>query len=273
MAQRRGTRIQGLIGVLTAGLVMTACAAGKNASPPNWSASGTVAQHCEALVEHLEYARKSTAGPVVGAVVLVPVGLGLGAMFAALGRPDALVILPAMAIDGAVGAVQRSRQEFADIRNACLTAGGPEHVGVARSIGFLALRRHRDGKPKDAVRLYRDGLALVEHVGDEEVEGALRFRIDAASLMAAYPSSRDEAVAIYAPTIAALESRLGPEHPDLLGALEPYARLLRTLGRDEDAERLEARTVAIRTAMTAASASAAGPESPCDDSPAEPCSR
>jgi hypothetical protein len=91
--------------------------------------------------------------------------------------------------------------------------------------------------------------------------------------MAAYPSSRDEAVAIYAPTIAALESRLGPEHPDLLGALEPYARLLRTLGRDEEAERLEARTVAIRTAMTAASASAAAPEAPCDDSAAEPCSR
>ena len=123
------------------------------------------------------------------------------------------------------------------------------------------------------MRLYRDGLALVERVGDEEVEGALRFRIDAASLMAAYPSSRDEAVAIYAPTIAALESRLGPDHPDLLGALEPYARLLRTLGRDEDAERLEARTVAIRTAMTAASASAAAPGSPCDDSPAEPCLR
>ena len=32
---------------------------------------------------------------------------------------------------------------------------------------------------------YRDGLALVERVGDEEVEGALRFRLDAGSVMAA----------------------------------------------------------------------------------------
>jgi hypothetical protein len=69
------------------------------------------------------------------------------------------------------------------------------------------------------------------------------------------------------------EGRLGPEHPDLLGALEPYARWLRPLGRDEDAERLEARTVAIRTAMTAASASAAASGAPCDDSAAERCSR
>ena len=181
--------------------------------------------------------------------------------------------LPFMAIGEAADAVQKSRQELDDIRRACAVAGGPEHIGVARSIGFLALRRHNEGSSRDAVRLYRDGLALMERVGDEEVEDALRFRLDAAWVMAAYPSSRDEAVAIYAPTIAALESRLGPEHPDLLGALEPYARLLRTLGRDEEAERLEARTVAIRTAMTAASASAAAPESPCDDSPAEPCSR
>ena len=272
MNQRRGTRIQGFIGVLTAGLVMTACATSKNPAPPGWAATGSVTERCEALVDNLGYGRKSVAGPVATAVVMIPVGFGLGVAGSVVGMPFGFA-LPFMAIGEAADAVQKSRQELDDIRRACVAAGGPEHIGVARSIGFLALRRHNEGSSRDAVRLYRDGLALMERVGDEEVEDALRFRLDAARVMAAYPSSRDEAVAIYAPTIAALESRLGPEHPDLLGALEPYARLLRTLGRDEDAERLEARTVAIRTAMTATSASAAAPEAPRDDSAAEPCSR
>jgi hypothetical protein len=223
-------------------------------------------------VDDLSYARKSVAGPVAVAAVLTPLGLGIGMAGAAFGMPQGLA-LPFMAIDGAVRAVQESRREIDGIRAACLAAEGPEHIGVARSIGFLATRRHNEGSSEEAVRLYRDALALLERAGDEDVEGALRFRLDAASVMAAGPSSRDEAAAIYAVTTTALESQLGPQHPDLVDALERYARLLRTLGRGEEAERLEARAVAIRTAMTAASGTAAAPETQCDDSATEPCTK
>ena len=44
MNQRRGTRIQGFIGVLTAGLLMTACATSKNPAPPGWAATGSVTE-------------------------------------------------------------------------------------------------------------------------------------------------------------------------------------------------------------------------------------
>jgi hypothetical protein len=148
--------------VLAAGLVRTACAAGKNAAPSASSASGTVVSRCEALVESLDCARKPTAGRVVGAVALVPVGIGLGAILAVLGRPDGLVAL---------------------------------HYGR---------------------------------------------------------------------TLAALEARRGPDHPDLIDTLEPYARLLRALGRDVEAEQLEARRDAIRFAAMAVEVDGA-PEEPCDD--------
>ena len=39
---------------------------------------------------------------------------------------------------------------------------------------------------------------------------------------------------------------LGPEHPNVAASLENYAELLRKMGRDEEAEKMEARAKAIR---------------------------
>jgi hypothetical protein len=40
--------------------------------------------------------------------------------------------------------------------------------------------------------------------------------------------------------------RLEPEHPSVATSLESYAALLRKMGRDSEAEKLEVRTKAIR---------------------------
>jgi hypothetical protein len=271
MGERRGTTLQGLIGVAMASLLMTACAAGNNARP-RWSASGAVDARCGALVEDLSYARKSIAGRVVGTVIVSPIGIGLGAIGAMYGMPHGFA-LPAMAIDDTVKAVQENREQFGRIRDACLRAGGPEDVRVASAIGGFARLRLHQRTPEDAVRLYRDGVALLERTGEEELDGATSFRLTVAPVMGEYPANRAEAAAVYARTLAALEAGRGSEYPGLVDILEPYARLLRTLGRDEEAESLETRAVAIRTAMTAASASAAAPEAPCDDPAAEPCTK
>jgi hypothetical protein len=270
MDQRRGRRIQGLIGVMTAGLLVTACAAGKNPAP-RWSASGTVDERCGALIKDLSYARRSMAEPALVAVAVAPVGLTLGVIGGSVGLPQGF-FLPVMAFNQSMGAVQTSRTQFASIRDACVAAGGPEHVEVAMAIERVALRHQNDRFPAEAVRLYRDGVALLERAGEEELEGATSFRLAAASVMGEYPATRDEAAAIYARTLAALEARRGPEHADLVDTLEPYARLLRTLGRGAEAEQLEARLLAIRRAPMAVEADGTA-AAPCVDSTAHACAR
>jgi hypothetical protein len=122
------------------------------------------------------------------------------------------------------------------------------------------------------VRLHRDGLALVERVGEEEFEGATGFRLVAASVMGEYSASRAEAAVVYGRTLAALEARRGPDHPDLIDTLGPYARLLRALGRDVAAEQLESRLRAIRSGTMAVEVDGA-PAETCDDSTTDSCAR
>jgi hypothetical protein len=254
MDERRGARVLGLIGALTVAVLTTACAAGKNPAPA-WSASGTVDERCGALTKDLSYARRSTAEPVLVAVAVAPVGLALGTIGASVGLPYGF-FLPVMAFNQSMNGVRNSRAQFASIRDACVAAGGPEHLGVAMAIERVALHQKSERFPEAAVRLYRDGLALLERT-EEDLEGVTRFRLAAAAVMGEYPASRAEAAVVYAGTLSAIEARRGPEHPDLVGTLEPYARLLRTLGRDGEAEQLEVRLRAIRSVTMAVEADAA----------------
>lgn len=59
----------------------------------------------------------------------------------------------------------------------------------------------------------------------------------------------DKAEPRYRQMIAILEKQYGPESPVLVGTLVNEARMLRQLGRTEDAAKFEARAQAIRTAM------------------------
>jgi tetratricopeptide (TPR) repeat protein len=51
---------------------------------------------------------------------------------------------------------------------------------------------------------------------------------------------------LYKRALAILAKALGPEHPNVAKCLQNYAFLLRSMGRQEEAARLESRAEAIR---------------------------
>ena len=55
-----------------------------------------------------------------------------------------------------------------------------------------------------------------------------------------------EAEPLYQRSLAIWEKALGPDHPDVATSLENYGELQRKMGRDAEAEKLEARAEAIR---------------------------
>ena len=55
-----------------------------------------------------------------------------------------------------------------------------------------------------------------------------------------------EAEPLYNRSLAIYEKALGPEHPNVAATLGNYAKLLREMNRDAEAEKMEARAKAIR---------------------------
>ncbi len=55
-----------------------------------------------------------------------------------------------------------------------------------------------------------------------------------------------EAEPLYQRALPIFEKALGPEHPDVAQSLENYAALLRETEREDKAEEMEARAMAIR---------------------------
>lgn len=55
-----------------------------------------------------------------------------------------------------------------------------------------------------------------------------------------------EAEPLYQRALAIREKALGPEQPDVADVLENYASLMRKIGNDAEAEKLEARAATIR---------------------------
>ncbi len=56
-----------------------------------------------------------------------------------------------------------------------------------------------------------------------------------------------EAEPLFERSLAIREKALRPDHPDVAATLQDYAALLREMGRDGEADRLDARAESIRT--------------------------
>ena len=56
-----------------------------------------------------------------------------------------------------------------------------------------------------------------------------------------------EAEALYKRAMAVLEKALGPEHPHVANVLENMAKRCRNMGKEEEAEKLEARVKEIQS--------------------------
>ena len=137
---------------------------------------------------------------------------------------------------------------------------GPEHPDVAASLNNLAVLYDNQGRYEEAEPLYQRALAVYEEaLGPEHPNtshglnnlAALYYsqrrykeaepRLNNLALLYYHQGHYEEAEPLYERALAILEKVLGPEHPHTAGSLTKYARLLRALGREDEAARLEAR--------------------------------
>ncbi len=117
---------------------------------------------------------------------------------------------------------------------------GPEHPDVARGLNNLAFVYRHQGRYDEAEPLYERALAMLENArGLEHPDVAYPIR----GLAEVYAGQRRyaEAEAFYRRALAIWEQALGPDHPTVKETLRGFAKLLRVLGRDDEAAQLEAR--------------------------------
>jgi serine/threonine-protein kinase len=115
-----------------------------------------------------------------------------------------------------------------------------EHPDVATSLHNLAVLQYAKGDYDGAEPLLREALAMRRRLLGEEhtlVAGSLNDL----GMVLWHKGDHDDAEPLYREGLAILEKVLPPDHPDLRKTVERYASLLREMGRDAEAEELEAR--------------------------------
>ena len=120
---------------------------------------------------------------------------------------------------------------------------GPENQAVATSLVSLANFYRDQGKYAKAEAHYQRALPIYEKaLGPEhpEVAGILASQALLYSIQGKYA----EAEPLFKRALPIFEKALGPEQ--VAASLELYADVLREMGRDEEAKKLEARAQAIR---------------------------
>jgi tetratricopeptide (TPR) repeat protein len=122
---------------------------------------------------------------------------------------------------------------------------GPAHPKVARSLVELAQMYRKQRKFARAEPLFRLSLFIQEEAVGRRHPDFLQTLNDLAELYYA-EGKFTEAEPLFKFSLAAFEQALGSEHPHVADRIEDYASILRTLRRNEDAERFEARARAIR---------------------------
>ena len=116
---------------------------------------------------------------------------------------------------------------------------GPDHYEIAVNLNNLAGVRHAQGRTADAESLYRRALAIKEALlGNDHPDVALSLN-NLALLLEGERAA--EAGPLYQRALEIFVSRLDARHPKVIACAKNYAGLLRDLGRDDDARRIEER--------------------------------
>ena len=258
--QRMGRAGKTLGAVLLTSLTLMGCATSRGAGLPRGAASdpagpAEVARRCGDLVKSLRYAEKSVAGRAAATAILAPLAVGIGLAGVAMADPRGLVLAtagPVELIRWTAKAGKENGERFDRLRQACEDGGGPDTVVAARAVRDLAEVRLGERSTRDAMRLYRDTLVVLDRAEAGESEDAATTALALASLVESKTPADPEIGPLYDRALRIRQGEAEARPRDLAAVLVRYARWLRASGRIADAEAMEARAEALDREIQAA---------------------
>jgi len=250
---RMGRAGRSLGAVAMVGLMLVGCATqrgvGASSTPSTDAGPAEVARRCSDFAKSFGYAEKSVGGRLAVSAILSPLMIGIGLAGTAITlNPYGLVL----AVQGPVAmgqwtakASQDNKEQFERLRQACEEGGGPDTVVAARAVRDLAQTRERERSTRDATRLYRDTLLIVDRAGAGASEDAAATAVSLAALIERATPADPEIGSLYERAVRIRESERDAHPRELASLHTQYARWLRSAGRIVDAEATEARADAL----------------------------
>jgi tetratricopeptide (TPR) repeat protein len=121
---------------------------------------------------------------------------------------------------------------------------GPDHPVVAMSLTHLGELRTRQGRFAEAESLLNRALRIREKAYGTD-NPAVAATIEDLALLRAAKGNHAAAEPLFRTSLEILERTMGKEHCELVLLLKHYATTLRALHRDDEADALEARSIAL----------------------------
>ena len=257
---RMGSAGQSLGSVVMIGLSLAGCATSRGVSAPGGppedaAASAEVARRCEDFPKRFGYAEKSVGARLLASAILTPLAVGVGLAGTAVGNVQGLVLAVAAPVEmgrWTAKASQDNREQVARLRQACEEGGGPDTIAAARAVRDLGQTREGERSPRDAGRLYRDSLGILDRAGAGESEDAAMAALTLASLVEKATPTDPEIGPLYERTVRIRDANADTKPRDLASLLTRYGRWLRATGRTQDAEAVETRADAANREAAAA---------------------
>jgi tetratricopeptide (TPR) repeat protein len=140
------------------------------------------------------------------------------------------------------------------LRRAVLVAEkayGKETGQVAFALSSLALVYVAKLAPAMAEPIVRRAVRIAEEIADSALLRAISVSVVALADLYSALASPSDAEPLYRKALMMRETALGRDHAEVGEALERYARFLRRMQRESEAERLEERARAIKAAQKA----------------------
>ena len=258
--KRMGRAGRALGAVLMVSLTLMGCATSRGAGLPSGAVtdpagSGEVARRCGDLVKSLRYAEKSVAGRAAATAILAPLAIGIGLAGVATGDPRGLVLAaggPVQLVGWTARAGKENGERFDRLRQTCEDGGGPDTAATARAVRNLAEVRLGERSTRDAIRLYRDTLVILDRAEAGESEDAATTALALARLVESKRPADPEVGPLYDRALRIRQVDADARPRELATVLALYAGWLRTSGRIADAEAMEARAAALSHEIQAA---------------------
>jgi hypothetical protein len=256
--ERMGWAGRMLGAALMASLTLMGCATSRRvgvAAGPDPAGPAEVTRQCGDFVKSLRYAEKSVAGRAAATAILAPLAMGVGLMGAAFGDPRGLILAVGAPIEGVKWTAQAGKENserFDRLRQACEDGGGPNTAMAARAVRDLAEVRLGERSTRDAMRLYRDTLAILDRAEAGESEDAATMALALASLVESKTPADPEIGPLYDRALRIRQGEVDARPRELVTVVARYARWLRASGRIADAEAMEARADALDHEIQAA---------------------
>jgi hypothetical protein len=249
---RMGRAGRSLGTIMMIGLTLSACATRQGGvslnDPANAGSPTEVARRCEDFAKSFGYAEKSVGGRLAASALLTPLMIGVGLAGTLTGDIRGLVLATAGPVQmgrWTAKASKDNQEQRGSLRRACQEGGGPDTEVAARAVLSLAQVREHERSNRDAVRLYRDTLGILDRAGSGESEDAATAALAVAALIEKSTPTDPEIGPFYERALRIREATNDAQSGDRVSLLMRYARWLRSTGRIGEAEVLSTRADAL----------------------------